>query len=102
MNNILDSLNIYYVISFNNLNIITNLFINKIETKLYILLSSNKTMNKMDFDKILMHSNSRDYAKSLGSYQGDFLSTLNPEKSAKSYWNDLYFYLIADPMKQKT
>ena len=54
-----------------------------------------------NFDDILRQSKHEDFAETLGSYDGDFLSQLKKEGPQKSLWSQLYFYLIGDPMKTK-
>ena len=46
-------------------------------------------------------SDLHDFADSLERYDGDFLSTLKDQRTSKSLWADIYFYLIGDPMKTK-
>lgn len=43
-----------------------------------------------------------EHAKDLQQYEGDFLSTLRGQRDGKALWRDIYFYVLGDPMKQKT
>lgn len=46
--------------------------------------------------------NLAEVADKLENYDGDFLSSLREKKTGKDLWSDVYFYVIGDPMKQKT
>lgn len=46
-------------------------------------------------------TNLQEFEQSLSRYQGDFLSTFREPRSSKKMWNDLYFYVLGDPMKTK-
>ena len=44
----------------------------------------------------------QEVAETCPTCEGDFLSSIREPKSGKALWRDMYFYVLGDPMKNKT
>ena len=43
-----------------------------------------------------------EFVGTLDQYPDDFINTFKEQTTPKKLWNDLYFFVIGDPMKEKT